>query len=763
MKINQIKNVVLPLLLLFCLIGCSEDQEPQTYPPTLVTNSAAELTRFTAILSGSVVERENSVAKVQVFFLFAKGSTLADAEEFTATPDQSTEGRYVCTIEGLSPGNEYCYSICARSGGSISKGEVIQFETLSSTAPVPAATLATNVNENGALLSSEITDNGGQNVTQRGFAYKVYQEGMPEPTTYDKTRTVSLEAESFSAQLSGLQAQTTYIARAYAINRAGTGYGESVIFTTEELKIPQLTCQTNDITAFAVTASATVGTNGGYKITEYGFCWSTENQVPTTENLKTVTGNDDAHSFREVIENLDPETTYYLRAYAMNEKGTGYSNILTFQTEKKQVATLTKPVASNIEVTSASLSSSITVPSGVEVTEKGICYSIFSTKPATDGLHAVDNTQGNNISVALKDLNEGATYYATAYAVTRDGTFYSEAAQFTLGRTYEPTVAISGVTGIGETEATVNASISDDGGREVTERGICWSSTSSTPTLDDEYQKVEGTGNSFSLKLTSLVKGQKYYVRAYAKNVNGTGYSPASEFTTALTKAPEVVNMEMTAVHDDHSTAQAVISDKGGLPITEKGFVYSTTVVSPTVGAAGVVKVASSSTSDTFTAELTGLKYQTRYYICAYATNAKGTSYSSPTNFSTSYSSTPSTFLQVEESTISSTTATFEGKITNDGGDGSEELAISEVGFCWSENSSEPTIEKDSHAKATLKDGSFTLNATGLKAYTYYYVRAYAKNKNGIGYSYYTTFRTLRTTPGGDDNVPPGTTTKSIK
>ena len=38
-----------------------------------------------------------------------------------------------------------------------------------------------------------------------------------------------------------------------------------------------------------------------------------------------------------------------------------------------------------------------------------------------------------------------------------------------------------------------------------------------------------------------------------------------------------------------------------------------------------------------------------------------------------------------------------------------------------------------------------------------------AKNKNGVGYSYYTTFRTERTTPGGDDNVPPGTTTKSVK
>ena len=104
------------------------------------------------------------------------------------------------------------------------------------------------------------------------------------------------------------------------------------------------------------------------------------------------------------------------------------------------------------------------------------------------------------------------------------------------------------------------------------------------------------------------------------------------------------------------------------------------------------------------------------------------------------------------------------GKITNDGGDGSEALEIEEVGFCWSENNSEPTIEKDSHIKVTLNaDKTFTLNATGLKAYTYYYVRAYAKNKNGIGYSYYTTFRTLRTTPGGDDNIPPGTTTKSVK
>lgn len=763
MKKNQIKHTLLSLLLLLpCLTGCSEDKEPQTYPPTLVTNSAADMTRFAALLSGNIIEHTGSVAKVEVFFLFAKGSSLTDAEELAATPDNASEGRYTCLIEGLNPGNDYCYSICARSGGSVARGEVIQFSTLSSSAPTLEATLATGVSENAASLSSDITDNGGQNIKQRGFAYKVYQEGMPEPTILlDKYRTVSLEAEEFSARLVDLQPQTRYIVRSFATNNTGTGYGQAVIFTTEELKIPQLTCIMGDVTAFAATPTATISTNGGFKVTEYGFCWSTESQVPTIENLKTVTGTAETDKFSEVINDLNPQTTYYLRAYAINEKGTGYSNILTFTTKEKQVATLTTPVASHIEVTSATLSSSLTVPAGVEVTEKGICYSIFSTRPATDGPHVADRTQGNSITAELKDLNEGASYYATAYAVTRDGTFYSDAVLFTLGRTYEPTVTISDITGIGETEATVNVGISTDGGREVTEKGICWSRTSSTPTLEaDQVMKYEGSGNAFSLKLTSLEKGQKYYVRAYAKNVNGTGYSPAFEFTTALTKEPEVVNMTMTAVHDDHATAQAVISNKGGLEVTERGFVYSTTVVSPVMGAAGVTKVTSVSKDDTFTAELTGLAYRTRYYISAYATNAKGTSYSSPTTFVTSSSSVPSTFMQVEEGTIGSTTATMSGKITTDGGDGSEAIDITEVGFCWSENTSEPTLENGNHVSAKLNsDNSFQVNVTGLKAYTYYYVRAYAKNKNGTGYSYYTTFRTLRTTPGGDDNPTPGTET----
>ena len=153
------------------------------------------------------------------------------------------------------------------------------------------------------------------------------------------------------------------------------------------------------------------------------------------------------------------------------------------------------------------------------------------------------------------------------------------------------------------------------------------------------------------------------------------------------------------------------------------------------------------------------MTYRTLYYIRAYASNEKGTGYSQAKAFRTSSTTTPSTSVSVPDSTVYDRTAIMYGKLTHDGGDGSEELDVTEVGFCWSENTYQPTLDNCSGmVKVTLnEDNTFTITATGLKAYTYYYVRAYAKNKNGVGYSPYTTLQTKQTNPGDSDNPLPGT------
>jgi hypothetical protein len=264
------------------------------------------------------------------------------------------------------------------------------------------------------------------------------------------------------------------------------------------------------------------------------------------------------------------------------------------------------------------------------------------------------------------------------------------------------------------------------------------------------------------MKLSNLTKGQKYYVRAYAKNVNGTTYTLAEEFTTSIIKEPELTNLQAVSTHDDHVTLQAVITSNGGAEVTEKGFLYSTKIASPTIGAEDVVKVVSTDNGNTFKANITGLSYNTLYYMTAYATNEKGTAYTTPDIFYTSSTTIPSvqTTLTQDSVNIQSTTAVVNGQVTSDGGDGSEALEITEVGFCYSSSTSEPTLEEcDGQAKATLNttDNSFSTTLTGLRPYTYYYVRSYAKNKNGIGYSWYRSFRTQQTTPGSGDNSTPGT------
>ena len=141
----------------------------------------------------------------------------------------------------------------------------------------------------------------------------------------------------------------------------------------------------------------------------------------------------------------------------------------------------------------------------------------------------------------------------------------------------------------------------------------------------------------------------------------------------------------------------------------------------------------------------------TPYYICAYAENEKGITYSIPVRFVTIATYAPAVGYPSAEN-VTANTADMSASISNDGG-----ASVTEVGFCWSENNSEPVIDeaKKNYTKAQVAT-NFSTKISGLKAATYYYVRAYAKNKNGISYSSgYSSFTTLTTTPGPEDNPLP--------
>jgi hypothetical protein len=99
-------------------------------------------------------------------------------------------------------------------------------------APVQLATLTTSAVSSltniSATSGGNITDDGGANITTRGVCYSI----NTNPTTADNITNDGNGTGSFTSNLSGLTASTTYYVRAYATNSAGTAYGNEHSFIT---------------------------------------------------------------------------------------------------------------------------------------------------------------------------------------------------------------------------------------------------------------------------------------------------------------------------------------------------------------------------------------------------------------------------------------------------------------------------------------------------------------------------------------------------
>ncbi|NBC04626.1 MAG: hypothetical protein GVY20_13090, partial [Bacteroidetes bacterium] len=99
----------------------------------------------------------------------------------------------------------------------------------------------------------------------------------------------------------------------------------------------------------------------------------------------------------------------------------------------------------------------------------------------------------------------------------------------------EPTIETSSITSITRKSAKSGGTVLNNGGAEVSNRGVCWSTTQS-PTVNDNCT-LDGAGTgSFTSEITGLSSNTKYYVQAYATNSVGTGYGDQKSFTT---KEPE--------------------------------------------------------------------------------------------------------------------------------------------------------------------------------------------------------------------------------
>jgi gliding motility-associated-like protein len=227
--------------------------------------------------------------------------------------------------------------------------------------PILTTKDVTDIGTSSATCGGDITSDGGADVTARGVCWNT--AGLPvisDAHTSDGTGT-----GIFTSSVTGLSINTMYYLRSYATNSAGTVYGEQVIFTTLSVSTEPIVTTTSPsmITSSSASSGGNITSDGGSAVTARGVCWNTSGS-PTVSDNSTTDGTG-AGVFVSLVSGLEPDKTYYVKAYATNSVGTAYGTEDTFTTLQTQTITFPelpeKTYGDNDFAAGASASSGITI------------------------------------------------------------------------------------------------------------------------------------------------------------------------------------------------------------------------------------------------------------------------------------------------------------------------------------------------------------------------------------------------------------------
>ena len=196
---------------------------------------------------------------------------------------------------------------------------------------------ATEVRTTSAVLNAEILTKGAPSYSKRGFVYALTSMPTLEDTLSDLTATVT-EENTYSAIATGLEMGETYYVRGYAINEAGVAYSTNQVKVVPQTVLASVMTKTvsnvnPDSESASATFNGTIVDEGDPAYTERGFVYGVVHNPTVEDDTKKVATGSGTGDFSVNVSGLEVSKVYYVRAYAINDKGGAYGNEITLNFE----------------------------------------------------------------------------------------------------------------------------------------------------------------------------------------------------------------------------------------------------------------------------------------------------------------------------------------------------------------------------------------------------------------------------------------------
>lgn len=302
--------------------------------PKVTTKSITDISRSEgkAIAMGTITEVGDPAYSERGFVYNTTHNPIIQTATKTVVEGNGI-GEFVATLSDLQLGTMYYVRAYAKNTVGVAYGEeqLLDFNPI---LPVVVTSDVTGISEEtkSATFHATITNAGDPVYIERGFVYGK----SPDPTTGGATKLVVAGSGTgtYYGDVHNLELDCAYYVRAYVTYSLGTVYGENKMFSIKKTYPPTVTTSTvTQITTTTAVAGGNVTDDGGVSVTERGVVYST-NQNPTVADTKVVSGSG-LGDFICNLTNLQEGTTYYVRAYAVNAKGTAYGEEVSFTTKER--------------------------------------------------------------------------------------------------------------------------------------------------------------------------------------------------------------------------------------------------------------------------------------------------------------------------------------------------------------------------------------------------------------------------------------------